>query len=221
LDFTGAGPSRVLGLYGWAALVFAGVLAVVGIQSWRSTKGFIPPGILRPREAAFFISGLVAAASIAARAMDSLPRANTFAALPNFPSFYFVIFLLIVAVGAFYWLSGRRLMAWAFFALLVLAAVNGQLFNLAVGGYGIFFGFCAAVFFFQTESLAGGKPRLSYVGAALIIFILAAIVSLFWSQDWGGSFRTVYFLANGFLIFVIFAREIEAADVLALPARAK
>ena len=218
LDFTAAGPGRVLALYGWAAVVFAAVLAVVGIQSWRSTKGFIPPGISRPREAAFFVSGLVAAASIAARAMDSLPRANTFAALPNVPSFYFVIFLLVVAVGAFYWLSGRRLMAWGFFALLVLAAVNGQLFNLAAGGYGIFFGFCAAVFFFQTESLAGGKPRLSYVGAALIIFILAALVSLFWSQDWGGSFRTVYFLANGFLIFIIFAREMEAADVLALPA---
>ncbi len=218
LDFTAAGSSRVLGLYGWAAVVFAAVLAVVAIQNWRSAKGLIPPGILRPREAAFFVSGLVAAASIAARAMDALPVANTFVALPNWPSFYFVIFLLIVVVGAFNWLSGRCLMPWGFFALLVLAAVNGQLFNLAAGGYGIFFGFCAAVFFFQTESLAGGKPRLSYVGAALIIFILAALVSSFWSQDWGGSFRTVFFLANGFLIFIIFAREIEAADVLALPA---
>lgn len=218
LDFTAAGPVSVLGLYGWAAVAFAAVLVFVAVQNWLNTKGFVPPGILKPREAAFFISGLVASASIVGRAMASLPVANTYAALPNWPPLYLVIFLLVVAVGAFYWLSGRDLLPWSLFALLVLAAVNGQLFKLAAGGWGVFFGFSAAVFFFQSESSAGGRSRLSYVGGALIIFIVAALASLLWSQDWGGSFRTVYFLANGFLIFVILARELEAPDVLVIPA---
>ncbi len=218
LDFTAPGPATALSLYGWAAVAFAAVLLVVGVQNWLNTKSFVRPGILRPREAAFFISGLVASASIVSRAMASLPLANTYAALPNWPSLYLAIFLLVVAAGAFYWLSGRALLPWALFVLLVLAAVNGQLFKLADGGWGVFFGFSAAAFFFQNESLTGGKPRLSYVGGALIIFIVAAFASLLWSQDWGGSFRTVYFLANGFLIFAILARHVEAADVLVLPA---
>ncbi len=218
LDFTALRPAAVLSLYGWAAVAFAAVLLFVGVQNWLNTKGFVPPGILRPREAAFFISGLVASASVAGRAMAALPLANTYAALPNWPPLYLAIFLLVVAAGAFYWLSGRGLMPWALFVLLVLAAVNGQLFKLAAGGWGVFFGFSTAVFFFQSESSAGGRPRLSYVGGALIIFIAAAFASLLWSQDWGGSFRTVYFLANGFLIFIILARHVEAADVLVLPA---
>lgn len=218
LDFTAAGPNLVLGLYGWAVVAFAAVLIYVAARNWLTTKGFFPTGILRPREAAFFISGSVAAASVAGRAMASLPLAHDFNALPNWSPLYLVIFLLTVSVGAYCWLSGRELLPWGLFTLLVLAAVNGQLFKLAAGGYGVLFGFSAVVFFFQGDSLAGDKPRLSYVGGALIIFIVAAFASLVWSQDWGGSFRTVYFLANGFLVFIILAREIEAADVLTLPA---
>ena len=218
LDFTALRPASALSLYGWAAVAFAAVLVFVAVQNWLNTKGFVPPGILKPRQAAFFISGLVASASIIGRAMASLPLANTYAALPNWPPLYLVIFLLVVVAGAFCWLSGRELLPWGLFTLLVLAGVNGQLFKLAAGGWGVFFGFSAVVFVFQSESPVGGKPRLSYVGGALIIFIVAAFASLLWSQDWGSSFRTVFFLANGFLIFVILARQLEAADALVLPA---
>lgn len=218
LDFTAPGPDLVLGLYGWAVVAFAAVLVLVAVRNWLTTKGFFAPGILRPREAAFFISGAVAAASVAGRAIASLPVARTFNALPNWSPLYLLIFLLTVSAGAYCWLSGRELLPWGLFTVLVLTAVNGQLFKLSAGGCGVVFGFSATVFFFQRGDLAGGKPRLSYVGGALIIFIVAAFASLLWSQDWGGSFRTVYFLTNGFLVFIILAREIEAADVLALPA---
>ncbi len=217
IDFTSPRPAPALGVYGWAAVAFAAVLAFAGVRNWLTARTFVPRGITRPREAAFFISGLVASASVAGRAMASLPLANAYAALPNWPALYLVVFLLIVAVGAYYWLSGRDLLPWSLFALLALAALNGQLFKLAAAGYGVFFGFSAVVFFFQSESLGSVKPRLSYVGGALIIFIVAAFASLVWSQDWGGSFRTVFFLTNGFLIFLILARHVEAADVLVLP----
>jgi len=218
LDFTAPGPNRILGFYGWAAVIVAAVLIFVVVRNWATTKNFVPPGILRPREAAFFVAGSVTAASVAGRATAAFPLAHSFTTLPHWPLLYLCLFALVVGAGAFLWLSGRELMPWGFFSLLVLAALNGLLFNLGAGGYGIFFGFTAVVFFFQTASLPGGKPRLSYVGAALIIFIAAAFVSLLWSQDWGGSFRAVFFLANGFLVFTILARELETADVLALPA---
>ncbi|MGD8719231.1 MAG: tetratricopeptide repeat protein [Candidatus Zixiibacteriota bacterium] len=218
LDFTAPGPGFVVGLYGWAAVAFAAILLFVGVRNWFSIKSLLPPGVFKPREAVFFIAGVVAAASIASRAMAALPIANNVETLPNWPLFYPALFMVIVGVGAYCWLTGRSLKPWGLFALLTLAAVNGQLFQLSAGSFGVFFGFTAVLFFFQTESLASGKPRLSYVGAALIIFVLAAIASLLWSRDWSGSFRSVYFLANGFLLFVILAREIETADVLALPA---
>jgi len=218
LDFTAPGPNRILGFYGWAAVIVAAVLIFVVVRNWATTKSFVPSGILRPREAAFFISGSVAAASLAGRAAAAFPLAHSFTTLPHWPPLYLCLFALVIASGSYLWFSGRELMPWGFFSLLVLAALNGLFFKLGAGGYGIFFGFTAAVFFFQTAALRGGKPRLSYVGAALIIFIAAAFVSLLWSQDWGGSFRAVFFLANGFLIFTVLARELEAADVLALPA---
>jgi tetratricopeptide (TPR) repeat protein len=218
LDFTAPGPNRILGFYGWAAVIVAAVLIFVVVRNWATTKSLVPAGILRPREAAFFIAGAVAAASIAGRATAAFPLAHSFTTLPHWPPLYLCLFALIIAAGSFMWFSGRELMPWGFFSLLVLAALNGLLFKLGAGGYGVFFGFTAAVFFFQTSSLPGAKPRLSYVGAALIIFIAAAFVSLLWSQDWGGSFRAVFFLATGFLVFTVLARELEAADVLALPA---
>ena len=218
LDFTAPGPNRILGFYGWAAVTVAAVLIFVVVRNWATTKSFVPPGILRPREAAFFIAGWVAAASIAGRAAAAFPLARSFTTLPHWPPLYLCLFALVIAAGSYLWFTGRELMPWGFFSLLVLAALNGLLFKIGAGGYGVLFGFTAAVFFFKTVSLPGGRPRMSYVGAALIIFLAAALVSLLWSQDWGGSFRAVFFLANGFLIFTILARELETADVLALPA---
>ncbi|UCH77528.1 MAG: hypothetical protein JSU81_07255 [Candidatus Coatesbacteria bacterium] len=218
LDFTAVGPTPIWGLYGWAAVAFAAVLVFWGGRTWFTVKSLAPPGLTRPREAVFFIAGVVASVSLTARAMAALPAANSFTLLPNWPPLYLFLFLLLVGGGAYVWLSGRRVFAWALFALLFLGGANGQLFNLAAGGYGLYFGFTAVVFFFQSERLGAGQPRLSYVGVAAIIFIAALAAGAWWSQDWAGSFRTVYFLANGFLLFVILAREIGSADTLALPA---
>jgi hypothetical protein len=178
LDFTAPGPNRILGFYGWAAVIVAAVLIFVVVRNWATTKSLVPAGIVRPREAAFFIAGSVAAASVAGRAAAAFPLAHSFTTLPHWSLLYLCLFALVVAAGSFMWFSGRDLMPWGFFSLLVLAALNGLLFKLGAGGYGIFFGFTAVVFFFQTASLAGGKPRLSYVGVALIIFIVATFVSL-------------------------------------------
>ncbi len=220
LDFTGTAVHRAFGIYGWGGVIFAAVFVGLSIFNWLSTRNTLPPGVFQPREAVFFIAGAVAAASVAARSMAALPAGNDFTALPGWPALYLALYLLIVGVGAFFWLSGRGVKAWALFTILLLAAANGQLFKLGAGSFGIYFGFTAVVFFFQmfpTPTSGAAKPRLSYVGAALLLFLLAAFVSLAWSQDWHGSFRTVYFLTNGFLIFIIFAREVETADVLALP----
>ena len=130
LDFTAPGPNRILGFYGWAAVIVAAVLIFVVVRNWATTRNFVPPGILRPREAAFFIAGSVAAASIAGRATAAFPLAHSFTTLPHWPVLYLCLFALVIGAGAFLWLSGRELMPWGFFSLLVLAALNGLLFNL-------------------------------------------------------------------------------------------
>jgi len=210
-------PNRILGLYGWAALLFGLVWVGLGIVNWINVKTLFPPGVLRPREAAFFISGVLAAASVTARAVDGLLLANTFTSLPNWPGFYLAVYLVVVASGSYLFLRGRDIKSWGLYVILVLAALSGQMFNLGAGGFGVLFGFAGVVFLHQSASVPEEKPRLTYVGLALIIFLAAAAASFLASQDLSGSFRVLFFLGTGFLIFTIFAREIETADVLVLP----
>lgn len=207
----------LLGVYGWGLVAVAAVFVVTGFISLLKSKTLWLPGFQRPREAAVFLAGSVTAAALTARAAAAFPVAHSFINLPNWPWLYLVLFAAIVTSGAYLWLRGASLRPWCLFALMLLAAANGQLFNLAVGGFALFFGFAAAVYFYQTETSGPGKPRLSHVGGALLIFLVAAFLSLAFSRDWNGSFRNVYFLTAGFLVFIIFAREIETADVLRVP----
>jgi len=213
LDVTAPAPYRSWGFYGWAGFVTAVVFVGVTCANWRKHKTFVLPGVLRLREAVFFMAAVAVAASVTARATAALPLAYTFTTLPGWPSFYLLLYLVIVGVGAFFWFTGRDLRPWLLFTLLTVGAANGQLLNLAAGGYAIFFGFAAAVYFYQAETSGPTKRRLSYMEGAVLIFVGVALLGGLWSQDWGGSFRSVYFLTAGVLVFLIFARELETAEV--------